>query len=247
MSFGAGTLDLYIGRLGLASIEDPITEQLGSEVSSVGDSSAVGQRKAKGFSLNFIVHAMNGAAPPMFGNKMRRRLRSLMQNSEYRLGGVYMAFAPDPERNGWLVIGEAELADDDGGVMFGSYKLTLSQAFLVAAPRTHRDAYRLDVTDLRETTNWVDTLGQVVNTAADFASIVPLQVTPLPVGATDPAVQNDPIPVFHRQGVDGPIPVAAGHSNGDVVSWERDEADFNKGDVVAYDRRGNVTGLLPLT
>lgn len=247
MSFTGGSSDLYIGRLGLPSIEDPITEQLGSEVSSVGDSSAVGQRKAKGFTLNFIVHAFNGPAPTAAGNRMRRQLRSLMQNPAYRLAGVYMSFAPDPERNGWLVIGEAELADADGGVTFGSYKLSLSQAFLVASRRTHREGYRVDLTDLRLTTSWVDTLGQAVNTSADFAGLSAFSLTALPVGAYDQTVQNNVAPVpATRPGSDGDCRLIVNLGVGDVVSWERDEADFNKGDVVAYDRRGNTT-VFPLT
>lgn len=246
MGFDGALTDLFIGRLGLPTIEDPVTESLGSEVSGVGDSSAVGQRRPKGFTLNFLVHGLDGALPKEIGNRMRRQLRSLMQNSMYRLAGVYMAFAADPERNGWLVIGEAQLSDNDGGVTFGSYKLSLSQAFLVASPRTHRDAYRLDLTDLRAATAWVDTLGQVVNTAADFAALPALAITPLPVGAHDLAVQNDPITAGARVGADGICPVCVARTAGDVVSWERAEGDFNKGDVVAYDRRGNTT-VFPLS
>lgn len=233
--------DLRYGRLYLPSIEDPITEQIGSDVQSVGETSAVGQRKAKGFTLNFVVHGYNDNTIPVpVGNRMRRQLRSIMQNAAYRLAGLYMMFAPDTERNCWLVIGSAELADDDGGVTFGSYKLTLSQAFIVGQRQTHRDGYRLTLTDRRLTTSALDTLGQVINTSAWFAGQTAGALTYLPVGASDLAILEGRVPNGQRAGMDGVCPVLAGRADGDVVSWERTENRLNLGDVIVYDRRGNL-------
>lgn len=237
--------DLYIGRLGLPTIEDPITEQLGSQVTNVGDATAVGQRKAKGFTMNFIVHGFDATSSVALGNRLRRQLRSLMQNPGYRLGGLYMNFAPDKERNGWLVIGEAELADADGGVSFGSYKLSLSQAFIVGQIATHREGYRVDLTDLRLTYSPIDYAGQVINVTADFAALPLLPLVAVPSGATDLDVLGSTISSGARTGRDGSCPICNGSSNGDVISWDRGESAFNMSDVVAYDRRGQLTA--PLT
>lgn len=234
------TGDLLFGRLLLPSIEDPITEMIGSDVTATGDATAVGERKAKGFTMNFIVHAFEDTTPTATGNRLRRQLRSLIQNPAYRLAGVYMNFAPDLERNGWLVVGSGELQDDDGGVTFGSYKLILSQAFLVAALRTHREGYRVDLTDRRLTDSPIDYAGEVINTAAWFAGLTALALTALPAGASDADVLGSPVTAGARSGVDGTCAVCAARSTGDVISWERPEANFNQGDVVVYDRRGSV-------
>jgi hypothetical protein len=247
--------DLWIGRLGLPTVETNISEALGSDVTTTGDSTAVGMRKVKGFTLTFPIHGTTGDANPYTtGMRMRRQMRSMMQNATYRLNGLYVRFIFDPERNGWMVIGTGTLADADGGPTLGEFTLTLDSAYRVAALNTHRDAYRIDITDLRLTTSPIDYLGQQVNTAALFAGLTAVPLIALPVGATDPSILDVPmsVSVTPRPSADGLIPIGNARSsygqpfgsgsanvvNGDVVSWERAEANFNLGDVVIWDRRG---------
>lgn len=246
--------DLYVGRLGLPTVESPLGELLGSEVTTTGDSTAVGQRRVKGFTMNFPIHGdMSGDVDPYAnGQRMRRQLRSLIQNDVYRLAGVYCSFAFDNERNGWMVIGTCVLVDAEGGSTLAEYQLTIDNAYRVAGINTHRDGFRVEIVDRRLATTPVDFESDYVNAATSFAGITPLSLPALPVGASDPAVLDASCNVITRQGRDGPISLVVSKApawyglsttpigNGDVISWERAEADFNKGDVVIYDRRGNL-------
>lgn len=234
--------DLLVGRLALAAVEDPITELLGSAITNVGDATAVGQRRAKGFTLNLIVHGYNtvGGDPVAVGNRMRRQLRGMLQNHALRLAGIYFQFAADPERNGWIVIGEGQLSDADGGVTFASYKLALTEAFLTGSRVTAREGYRVDLTDRRLATSPIDYFGEQIGVGAGFSTLTPLALNGLPVGAVDVNVRDQPVSTGMVVGMDGPTLIMPTRSAGDVVSWERAEQDFNKGDVVILDRRGNA-------
>lgn len=232
--------DLHVGRLALPTVTDPITELLGSNLNVVGDATAVGQRRAKGFTLNLVVAGWSQPDPTAAGNRMRRQLRSLVQNAALRLAGIYLQFAFDTERNGWFVIGAAELSDSDGGVTFGSYKLSISEIYRIAGIPTHREGLRVDLTDMRLPYSPIDYLGQVINTTTDFAALTPLALCAVPAGASDLAVLDAPVPSGQRPALGGACPICAGRSNGDVISFEREESDFNLGDVVLYDRRGQL-------
>jgi hypothetical protein len=243
MSVSAPPLrDLYIGRLGLPTIQDPITEQLGSDVSTVGDYTAVGNRKTKGFTFNWYVQALGEPNAVNVGNSMRRRLRSLVQNEQYRLGGIYMQFAPDSERNGWLVIGDANLVDNDGGVTFGSYQLSLQQAYMVGNQATHREGYRVDLVEINQAGQPVDYLGGVINVAGDFSAMTAMPLSFTPAGSYDQTVLEQPLAQGQRVSSAGVVTVVPNRSGGDVVSWERPDSAFNGyDDVIVYDRRGNNT------
>jgi hypothetical protein len=178
----------------------------------------------------------------------------MMQNADYRLAAVYIQFAFDAERNGWMVIGTATLNDADGGATLAEYTLALDNAYRVAAINTHRDGYRVDITDLRLATSPLDYFGTVINTSTFGAALSPAVAVALPVGATDVTVLGAAATALavSRTGTDGVIPVvttkspfayglaASALANGDVLSWERAEVSFNLGDVIVYDRRGNL-------
>lgn len=247
--------DLWIGRLGLPTVEAPVGEQLGSEVTATGDSTAVGMRRVKGFTFNWPIHGTTGDANPYAsGQRMRRQLRSAMQNSLYRLAGLYVMMTYDPERNGWMVIGTGTLEDADGGPTLAEYLLTINDAYRVAGQATHRDGFRVDLTDLRLTYSPVDYYGQVMG--GTFAALTALALPALPVGGSDISVLEAPVLTFNRNSSDGPVPMAylktspytatqGALGSGDVLNWERDEPYFNRGDVVVYDRRGNITSYAP--
>ena len=244
---------MVVGRLGLPSVEAPIAELLGSEVTTTGDSTAVGQRRVKGFTLALPVHGGSGDADPYAtGMRMRRQLRAMIQNAPYRLAGIFCRFWFDPERDGWMVIGTGTLSDQDaGGITLGEFLFTIDNAYRVAGINTHREGYRVDLTDMRLATSPIDYFGQVLATTG-FASLTAIALLPLPTGAYDPTVLDGPVgATVTRTGLGGPMLVVVNQSllvqpiigaqltpSGAVVSWERPETSFGLGDVIAYDRRG---------
>jgi hypothetical protein len=232
--------DFKLGRMYFPTLEDALAESVGDGLEAVGAGLAAGERKPRPMDLTIPVSASSKEANPYAdGDRMRRQVRSLMENPAARLSGLYMIVAFDPELNGWALIGGGKLEYDTGGVAFADYKLTLSDSYVVGKRRTHRPARRVAAFDRRLITTPRDYEGQVFSTS--FASSPAVVQVALPHGATDARARS----IASAQQVrslatadGGSANIYSGLVNGDVLSFEQPESAEGLGDVVIYDRRG---------
>lgn len=239
----AGAYDLRLGRIRLPTLLDSLKESVGEQLETVGQAVLAGERRARPANLTIPVHA-DPADGKAVGDRMRRQLRALLDNPSARMGALYLAFAPDAELSGWLLIGGGDLEYADGGVSLGDYKLTLSDAYQLARLRSHRPARRVEVADRRLSTTPRDIEGLVYSTA--FASVTPAAVAYLP-GA--PRVLRNGAPwtgevvtsVQSLMGVGTPQ-LVQGLQDGDLLTLDGppDDAQLQAGelgDVIILDRQ----------
>lgn len=234
-----GVRDAQLGRLGLATIYDNMTEGVGDTLAVTGAGVALGERKPKRYAFNLAVHGTQGDPDPYAaGLRMRRQVRALMENSRLRGEGLYFQFLADLEQNGWVLLGGGQLEYMDGGVSLAQFQLTLDDAYRVGSLRTHRPARRVELYDRRLATTPRDWLGQVFGT--DYAALTAQAITYLPVGVTDVVgSQKAPVAYGTRTGLGGATPVVVGRTHGEVLNYEWAEAAMNGwDDVVVWDRAG---------
>jgi hypothetical protein len=244
----AGALDLSLGRIRLPTLMDDVAESVGDQLQAVGGGVAPGARQPRAFNLTIPIYgAPQDLDPTGVANRLRRQVRSLMENSQARLQGVYLYFNADPELNTFMLIGSADIVYSDGGPSLGDYQLKLNDGYAVARYRTHRGARRLEIYDRRLATTPRDYLRTVYTT--DFASLAGMAVHGLPIGVSDivgygraslPAYPTGGSPA--RQGLEGFVPMVVFRTHGEVVSYEASERLRGKGDVVVWDRRGSPLG-----
>lgn len=232
--------DFRLGRISFPTIEDQIAEMVGDSLDVVGAGLAASERRPRSLELTIPVRASSAEANPYSdGDRMRRQVRSLMENAQARLSGLYMVVAFDSELNGWTLIGGGKLEYDQGGVTFADYKLTLSDAYVVGKRRTHRPARRVQAYDIRLSTVARDIEGLVYSTA--FASTPAVVEVALPHGVSNVQARDLTSLAVARTvntADGGSATILTGAANGDVLSFEQPEEDETYGDVVIYDRRG---------
>jgi hypothetical protein len=234
-----GIRDIRLGRLGFVSILDDVAETLGDTVTTNGRAAMPGETRPGSLTLTFPVRGDTGDAGPdryERGDRLRRQVRALLNNPDARNQGLFLQLAFDPVLNGWLLIGGGTLSyGDKGGPGFGEYRLELSDVYQLGAPQTVRPARKLQLTDRRAATTPRDYLKTVYS--ADFDAFTPAVYVPLVVGAVDPlSTTGDPVAVTDVEVIDGTLQVVTDGVDGDVVSFECDEADHGRGDVIALDR-----------
>ena len=175
-----------LGPLALPTLMGELKETLGDQLETVGAGVAPGERRPRPFPLSIPIHGAvtDGVDRFAMGNRLRRQIRALMENSQARLEGLYLAFSPDPELNGWLLIGGGDLAYAQGGISLADYKLELTDCYKVANLRTHRPARRVVAIDRRLATTQLDYLGTLYSTGFAAKSAVARHY--LPVGVSDP-------------------------------------------------------------
>jgi len=233
--------DVRLGRLLLARLPENLQEAVGDVLSADDGGVAVARRRPRQFTFVFPLHGLSAdpGGPFAAGARMRRQMRSMVENAELREAGLYFAYSQDPELNGWISIGGGQISyvADQGGVQTGSFQLELDSAFKRGAQRTHRDARRVEHWDLRLSTVERDYRGVIFGT--DFSGLPVLQLTFLPVGVGDPlGPYRTPVSLNPRAGIDGVGLIAQGLSHASVVSFEQAEVDQRKGDVVIWNRWG---------
>jgi hypothetical protein len=231
--------DLKIGRLQLLTYENDFTEALGDEIQTVGGGVVPGSRRPRPLKFTVPVHGGSGDADPYTtGARMRRQVVALMENTLLKLQALYVAAAPDPDINGWFIIGTGDLAYGDGGPSLEDYKLTLGDSYRVATRRTHRGARRVALYDRRLSTTARDYLQRFFTT--DYGALTAVGVVYLPVGATDIVGLNRvPYVGLLRTGQGGATVLVTGAAHAEVLSYEQVEASMHlQDDVVIYDRRG---------
>ena len=241
----SGVTLLTLGRLALPTIGKDFKEGVGEPLDTTGAGVALGQRRPKMFGLELplfvIPDGTTGGDPVYAGMRMRRQLRSLLQNHVLRGQGIYLAFLADPEVNGWVMVGNGQIAYADGAVVFGNFLLTLDEIYKVADRTTYRPGVRCVNADLRLSTTPRDLLEQIYS--VDFAGSGALAWNYLPPGTSCHAsTAGSALSFVTWGGKDGAGEVVIGALSDEVVAFEQPEANRNLGQVVAYDRRGNLTG-----
>jgi hypothetical protein len=245
--------DVYIGRLKVVTYDDTFQEAVGDELQLQGGVAALGARKPKRYAMSLPIHASpQDANLYAASQRLRRQVRSLLENAQARSQGFYMRAYLDPEQNGWLVIGSGTIAYGEGGVTLGDYELTLDEVYRVASARAYRPARRLDLYDRRLSTTPRDFLGTRYST--DYA-----QLTAGSYGALQylawlpPNVQDlsglarayvSAFPAFSREGY---LSAVQGQQYGTVLSFEQIETKRQAADVVIYDRQGAGDFVPPYT
>lgn len=231
-----------LGPITLPTLMGDLKETLGDQLETVGAGVVAGERRPRAFPLTIPIHGDpgDGAARFDMGNALRRQVRALIENSDARLQGLYLAFSPDPELNGWLLVGGGELTYGPGGISLADYRLELSDCYKVANLRTHRPARRLTATDRRLATTPRDTLGLLYS--ADFAASSATTRHYLGVGITDAvsAVTRAPVTVATVTTRDGALSYRDSSVDGDIVDFEQAETDMAKAIVRAYDQHDSA-------
>ena len=239
-----GTYDLQLGRVALPTLLDDLKESVGDQLEAVGAAVVAGERRARGASFAFPIHK-TGSDARQVGDRMRRQLRALLNNPAARIGAIYLRFTPDPELSGWLLIGDGDLEYTGGGVSFSNYKLTLSNAYIVARQRSHVQARRIEIDDRRLATTPRDTKGLIyentwnANTALAVAWLpgaggyqtrgLPLTGTPV---ASVAALMGAGAPCLLQHLEDGDIVALTGQPDEALMQ----QAEL--GDVIVLDRQG---------
>lgn len=233
------TLLVALGPILLPTLKGDLVETVGEQLETVGAGVVPGERRPRPFPLTIPVHADVAAANRFeTGARMRRQVRALMENSEARLQGLYLAWAPDPEQNGWLLIGGGDLKYAPGGISFSNYELTLTDVYRVANMRTHRSARRLIRLDRRLSTVARDYHGTLFST--NFSVVTALTIHYLGVGVTDVRVgtTSGPPTLLTVSTRDGLLTYVQALTDGEVVDYEHAESNLYKAIVRVYDDHG---------
>lgn len=242
---------LQVGRLAIAP---PLlwNEQLGDPVTNMGGTPIPALRSALRHAVSLATFAPDGASDTVADRlRIRRQLRSLLNNSLAKLqGGIYVLYSDDPENSGWYVVDQGLLTDLDGssGLATGAWKLEQVVWMPAGHMRTNREARNIWVKDLRTGLYPRDALRWLQST--DFSVLPAIALNVLPNGVTSiistltgQVVLTQPLPTG-RDG--GACKLCAGLSDLACVSYERPESALNLSDVIVYDRRG-LTSQLPET
>ncbi len=229
-------MSLVIGRL---TLDDPeiFDEQAGEAISRVGATPVPGARAG----LTAAPGLTSWADTAGHRARLRRQLRALVNNLPCRSEGLYIEWSEDPELSGWYVPGQLAIALDGTNLAAAVYRFTGEWA-LVGRRRTHRRAVAATVRDLRDPTTPRDHRRIVYSD--DFAGMTPVALTWLPSAASDLTTAGATnLPVTDPRTGHGASALQAviGAADLAVVSFEQPEATRNRGDVVAYDRRGTIT------
>jgi hypothetical protein len=236
-------VSVTFGRL---EIDDPegFPESVGETVANVGATPVPGGRAGLTHSIDLTSFPAAAGDTVTDRQRIRRQLRSLVNNLPYRLQGVYVAWSEDTERSGWYVPGKADFdVADVSGLVSAFWKLKVGELREVGKRRTHRRATSVYARTLLTGTHPRDYLKRVYST--NFSDQTPVVLTHLPSTVTDYRFEDGsatPTLTTARTGYGGAtLQAVIGGTNLQVVSYEQDEANRNLGDVVIYDRRGTLT------
>ncbi|MGE0025695.1 MAG: hypothetical protein AB7O78_01650 [Thermoleophilia bacterium] len=235
-------MSVTVGRLAL---DDPegFPEPVGESVANVGATPVPGGRAGLTTTVDLTSFPASTGDVAADRQRVRRQLRSLLNNLPYRLQGVYIAWSEDTDQSGWYALGKAGFdVADVTGLVSSFWRFTGIEARVVGRRRTHRRATCVSIRDLRDGTTPRDYLKRVYNT--DFSDQTPVALTWLPSTVTDYRIDGKPTPTLTtaRTGYGGStLQALVGGTNLQVVTYEQDEANRNLGDVVIYDRRGTLT------
>jgi hypothetical protein len=220
-------------------------EQFGDPVTTQGGAPVPALRSALRHAVSAVTFLPAGEESTALRLKLRRQWRSLANNTPMKLTGFYLGWDADPEQNGWYLPDQGQLADIEGssGLATGVFKVENAVWILAGRPRTHRRAMWVYMKPL-PTGLWARDFRRVVYNT-DFSLLSPLAVSYFPPGVTDLVATGSgavSTATVLPAGADGAAcELATGLLDLARVSYEQPEASINKGQVVAYDRRGEQT------
>lgn len=231
------------------ALDDPLifNEQVGDPTSDFGGTPVPAPRQALRHAVSLPTFTSNAAADSVAQRlTIRRQLRSLLNNSPWKLAGFYVTWVADSEQNGWYVPDMGQLVDGGGdgtGLATGWWNLANVVWRSAGKRRTHRRASQLTVQSYLTGLVPRDYLGRIYST--DFSALTPLSVIYLPPGTVDAANSSNymAVPAISMPaGSDGgQVMIAAGLANLTTVSYEQPEASQTLTGVIAYDRLGANT------
>jgi hypothetical protein len=233
-----------LGPLSFVTPADTVSETIGDGLDAVGAALTPTDRRPRPIKLKLpVVGARRDADPVASGHRLRRQVRQLIDNPRWRLGGLYLMWEADPDLDGWLLVGGAELSENDPGVAFADFGMDLSDVFIVGRPGTHRPARRAAIGDMRGGLVPRDTRRLLY--ATDYSAItLPTEPLALPGDVVDVVASgNRPIGTMTA----GPLRGArrlwrtASASDGEIVSYLPDDAILHERDrFLSLDELGSV-------
>lgn len=233
-----------LGRLKFPTAFNDVKEQLGDGLDATGPVLVAGEGRARPFEVSLPVRGADrdrgrfGA-----GGRLRRQVRSLLENPIVRSHGLYLSVSFDSELAGWLMVGGGDIDEEQGGVTFADWKLTLSDCYRVGSSRTVRPARRAEIYDRRAASTPRDWLRRVYSTGFSGMGMLPLVW--LPAGVSDVTSARGAVPPLGQTTTrEGIAKVAIGLAHSEVASFELANPAAETGDAVAVDRRSQV-GLVP--
>lgn len=235
-------MSIVIGRL---SIDDPesFPESVGESVTRVGGVPVPGGRSGLETTIGLTSFPSTSGDVAADRQRVRRQLRSLMNNLPMRLQGVYVLWDQDTELSGWYVPGTASIDVADVGALYSAFwKITGVNLSLVGRRRTHRRGVVSYIRDRKTSTTPRDILARIYST--DFSSMTSVKRTWLPSSVTDVTVQGFTALTLTtaRSGYgSSSLQAVVAGTDLSVLSFEQVEASRNLGDVVIYDRQGTLS------
>jgi len=242
-------MSLTIGRL---TLDDPDgwSEPVGEAFQMVGGVPTPGERQGLRVSPKLTVWGPGvggtAAAQKLDRERVRRQLRSLLQNLPCRMQGLYVLWTEDPDQNGWYVPGAATFdAAEISALYVSNWDVGALELALTGRARTHRRAVRAYLKDRRLATTPRDFRQSLFS--IDFDHLTALALTALPSTVSDVLAHGVTVPptitVAEAGFLSASLRRAVGLPDFAVVSFEQAEVSRNLGDVVIYDRRGTTTLL----
>ncbi|WP_217923775.1 hypothetical protein [Miltoncostaea oceani] len=229
---------LTLGRI-VFDAPDSLAEGVGEAVARVGATPVAGARSGLSSSLALTTWADTSAER----ERIRRQLRSLLNNLPARDRAVYLSWPDDPEHDGWYVPGATTFDLEGVALDTAVWKLGTIDLALVGRPRTHRRAVVAYLRDRRVATEARDQLRRIYST--NFSGMTPSAVVWLPSTITDALVSSfSTLALTTARTGYGGASIVGVVSPADlaVIHFEQAAANRNLGDVVVYDRRGTLTG-----
>lgn len=237
-------MGLRIARLQLGPPSVAAVEPIGDPISGVGGAVVPAPRVPQQVQLQLNT-VVTGATTVAQAQMLRRQLRSLLNNSPLKFQGfLYIVYDDDTELNGWYVPDQSQIdSRDAASFIAGVWETAVIPFSLIGHQRTHREARQAWAKSLIGGLYQRDTLGWIYST--DFSLMTPLALMALPAGAANAFynVQWQTVPLVPLPtGADGgTCQQTVGIPDLAVITYERSESNFNLGDVVMYDRRGQIT------
>lgn len=230
-------------------LDDPLifNEQVGDPVADFGGTPTPAPRMALRHSVSLPTFTANAGSDTVAQRlTLRRQLRSLLNNSPWKIQGLYVVWAADPEQSGWYVPDMGQLADGAGdgtGLSTGYWVLANVVWRASGKRRTHRRSAQVTMLPLQSILTPRDYLQRIYST--DFSGLTPLALTYLPPAATDIVNSSNYLALAASTmsaGSDGgAVKVVQSLANLTTASYEQPETSQTLTGVLAYDRLGANT------
>ena len=226
-------------------VEDPsaFPEPVGESVARVGPVPVPGGRN--GTTVSATLESFTGAVSDTKAQRqaVRRQLRSLLNNVQAKTRGYYLSWTEDGEQDGWYVPGAATFdVKGEAALVTGWWVFSGVELALLGRDRTHRRGAEVEAYDRRLSTTPIDYKGLKFGPA--FSGMDTLRLVWLPSSISDPTIQgvNRVAPTAARVGSGtSQIQAAVDPVHLAVISFEQGASYRHRGDVVVYDRRGQLT------